>query len=298
MNELLPTLNRRDFLRGAATAAVASAVGLPSWSDETPAPRSRVVLVRDSEVLDQAGKPDPAVLRKMLDRAIAALTGEADPAAGWRRFFAPEDTVGIKSNVWRFLPTPPALEEAIRERVTGAGIPAARIGVDDRGVLDNPLFQKATALINVRPLRTHHWSGVGSLIKNYIMFDRQPARWHDDACADLAGVWHLPPVMGRTRLNILVMLTPLFHSVGPHDFNARYTWPYRGLLAGTDPVAVDSVGLSILEAQRRVHFGKDEPFPVSPKHIRVAAEKYKLGVADLSRIDLKTVGWSEGLLIS
>lgn len=295
MSETLKGVNRRDFLRDTATLALASAVGLPAWSDEG---KSTVVLVRDARALDEAGRPVPAVLKEMLDRAISGLTGLTDPVAAWKRFVRPEDTVGIKSNVWRFLPTPPALEDALRERVAGAGVPAEKIAVDDRGVLDNPVFQKATALINIRPMRTHHWSGVGSLIKNYIMFHRQPASWHDDSCADLGGLWHLPPIMGRTRLNILVMLTPLFHSVGPHDYDAKFTWPYRGILVGMDPVAVDATGLRIIEAQRRVHFGKDEPFPVSPKHIRVAGEKFKLGVADPARIELKKIGWSEGLLIS
>ena len=102
----------------------------------------------------------------MLDEAVMALLGEAKPEAAWSRLVLPSDTVGIKSNEWRFLPTPPALEEAILQRVVGAGVAEERIGIDDRGVLDNPVFQKATALINVRPLRTHHWSGVGGCIKN------------------------------------------------------------------------------------------------------------------------------------
>ena len=44
------------------------------------------------------------------------------------------------------------------------------VGVDDRGVRTNPVFARATALINVRPLRTHAWSGLGTCLKNYIMF--------------------------------------------------------------------------------------------------------------------------------
>ena len=125
----------------------------------------------------------------MLDEAVMQLLGEAEPEAAWRRLVKSSDTVGIKSNVWRFLPTPPALEEAIRARVAGVGVDTERIGIDDRGVLGHPAFRQATALINVRPLRTHHWSGVGSCIKNYIMFSRVPSSWHDDSCANLGGLW-------------------------------------------------------------------------------------------------------------
>jgi hypothetical protein len=300
-------ITRREFIRGTAGVTLAGAVGgwtgcrePKSTEENTPksAPaRARVVLVRDEKALDEGGRPQAAVLRRMLDEAVTAFTDESDPVAAWKGLVRPTDTVGIKSNVWRFLRTPEGLEEAIRGRLMDAGVSPERIGIDDRGVLGNPVFQAATALVNVRPMRTHHWSGVGSLIKNYIMFHPEPWTWHDDSCADLAGIWDLPVVRGKTRLNILVMLTPLFQSKGPHAFSRKFTWPYRGLLVGTDPVAVDAVGLRILEAKRREHFGRDEPFHVPPKHIRVAEEKFGLGVAEAARIDLLRLGWTENALV-
>jgi hypothetical protein len=60
----------------------------------------------------------------------------------------------------------------------------------------------ATALINARPMRSHHWAGVGSLIKNYIMFIPEPISIHPDSCADLASIWDLPVVKGKTRLKV------------------------------------------------------------------------------------------------
>jgi hypothetical protein len=171
------------------------------------------------------------------------------------------------------------------------------IDVDDRGVLGSRVFTSATALINVRPMRTHNWSGVGSCLKNYIMFHPHPWRWHDDSCADLAGLWKLPIVEGKTRLNILVMLTPLFHGKGPHHYNAEYTWEYKGLIVGIDPVAVDSTGLRILEAQRKRHFKKNLPFVVPAKHIRMAEERHHLGIANPDNIDLVKLGWMEDVLI-
>ena len=83
-----------------------------------------------------------------------------------------------------------------------------------------------------------------------------------------------------------------------HDqMNARYTWDYRGLLVGTDPVAVDATGLRILEAKRRDFFGDARPFAVPPHHIRAAAERFGLGVSDPAAIDLVRIGWEEGILI-
>jgi hypothetical protein len=146
-------------------------------------------------------------------------------------------------------------------------------------------------------MRTHHWSGVGSLLKNYIMFVEEPWQYHDNSCADLAKLWRLSHVKDKTRLNILVMLTPLFHGIGAHHFDKTYTWPYKGLLVGTDPVAVDAVGLEILRAKRKEFFGDDRPLKPSPHHIALADTKHKLGVADPNKIDIIRIGLAEGSLI-
>jgi hypothetical protein len=298
-------LSRRDFLKGAATATVAGALAGAGLADplfaegstETTARRAKVVLVRHERVLDESGRPNDGILQSMLDQAVSALVGREEPSAAWRQLIRPEDTVGIKSNVWRFLGTPPGLEAYIRRRVIDAGVSAERVAVGDRDVLHDTVFQNSTALINVRPMRTHHWAGVGSLIKNYIMFSPDPPSWHGDSCANLAGLWDLPIVKGKTRLNVLVLLTPLFQSKGPHGFDKQYTWPYRGLLVGLDPVATDATGLRILRAKRRAFFGRDEPFEISPKHIEVAESKYRLGIADAARIDVVKLGWQDESLL-
>jgi hypothetical protein len=256
-----------------------------------------VVLARDAGVLDARRQLNAGVLARMLDGAVTELLGEPSSAKAWARLVGPGDTLGIKTNAWRFLRTPEVLEQAIVERAVQAGVPRARVAVDDRGVRTNPVFEKATALINVRPLRTHDWAGVGSCIKNYIMFSSSPSSWHDDSCANLAGVWDSPSVKGKTRLNILIMLTPLFHGKGPHHYQAKYTWDYKGLIVGQDVVAVDATGVRILEAKRRAYFGNELPFHVSPKHIKIAESKWGLGIANPKRIDVVKIGWMEGVLI-
>lgn len=297
MNQKTSAVTRRHFLRNAAGATLAGAAGLSAWGQDTSATKAKVVLVRDAGALDADGAPSAEALQRMLDDAMMDLFGAADPAAPWKGLFNADDTVAIKTNVWRFLRTPKALEAAIKRRLVEAGVPEDRIGLDDRGVRTNPLFQQATALINVRPMRTHHWAGVGSLLKNYITFHEEPYTWHNDACANLAGLWELPSTKGKTRLNVLVMLTPLFHGKGPHHFQKEYTWPYKGLLVGTDPVAVDATGLRIIEAKRLAFFGDQQPFTVSPHHIRIAEEKFHLGVANPDRIEVRKLGWTEDVLI-
>jgi len=289
-------LTRRTLIeRGGLLAA--GAIVAPALGALAAAEKARVVLVRDPSAVIAEGMVDGGKLAEMLDVAVAALVGEREPAAAWRRIVRPADVVGIKSNVWRNLPTPPALEAAITRRVVEAGVAEQAVAIDDHGILANPVFKAATALINTRPLRTHHWAGLGTLLKNYIMFVPDPWSYHDNACERLGAVWQLPHVAGRTRLNVLVMLTPLFHGTGPHHFNRAYTWPYGGLVVSRDPVAADAVGAAIIAAQRRAHFGEDRPIQPPPHHIEAAERLFKLGVADLARIDLVRLGEPRGSLI-
>jgi hypothetical protein len=293
------SVTRRDFVKAGSGLAALGLLGADrrdAGGQDVPA-RSRVVLIRRPDALDAAGAPDGKVLHEMLNEAVAALLEATEPAAGWRRLVRPGDVVGIKSNVWRNLATPPVLEEAIRAEVIAAGVAPGDVAVDDRGVLENPVFKRATAFINIRPMRTHHWSGLGTCLKNMIMFVPRPADYHGDACASLGAIWRLPEIEGKVRLNVLVMLTPQFHGVGPHSFSPAFVWPYKGLLVGTDPVAVDATGARIIEAKRREHFGEERPISPPPHHIQIADTRYGLGVSDPQRIDLVRLGWSEASLI-
>lgn len=293
-------ITRRSLLKKAAALAAGSAL-LMNFPvrvfGSSGNKQSRVVLIRDEAVIDAEGKVNAAVMQDMLDKAILRLTGKSSVQQAWKGIIRPDDVVGIKTNVWSYLATPPELEKAIKMRVMEAGVAEQKISINDRGVLSDPVFQKATALINVRPIRTHAWSGVGSLIKNYIMFTPNPASYHGDSCADLATLFDLPEVKGKSRLHILVMLTPLFHGVGPHHFNKEFTWPYKGIIAGFDPVAVDSVGLQIIQAKRRDYFGEDKPLNPPAKHILLADTRHHLGTADPEMIELVKLGWQNEVMV-
>jgi len=287
------SITRRQFIKSASAAALVTPL-LLSGKEQAAAPaagKSRVILIRDLNVLDENGLPRQDVVQEMLDTGIKALTGKPDPQSAWATLIKPDDIVGIKNNRWPFLKTTAQVENALKKRIMEAGVKEADIAVDDLGVLRNPIFQKATALINARPMRSHHWSGVGSLIKNYIMFIPEPISIHPDSCADLASIWDLPIIKGKTRLNVLVMFTPQFHSFGPHSFNPKYVWKYYGLMLGFDPVAVDATGLRIIEAIRGDYFGDDRPLNPPAKHIAIADTKYHLGTADPGKIELVKIGY-------
>lgn len=292
-------ITRRDFIRTGSCVVMGGLMGLPSLSRGTArgTDKSRVVLIRDERVVEGYGSLKHSNLGEMLDQSVTALLKAGDATSAWRQLVNPADVVGIKSNVWRPLPTPSSLEESISKRLMEAGVRVQNIAVDDRGVMQNPVFKQSTALINVRPMRTHHWSGLGTLIKNYIMFVAQPWMYHGKACERLGAIWQKPNIKGKTRLNILVMLTPLFHGIGPHHFSRSYLWPYGGLIVSTDPVAADAIGARIIQAKRFKYFGKDRPVSPPPRHIEAADTKFGLGNSHLERIELIKLGWEKDILI-
>lgn len=289
-------ITRRDLLRKVAYGTLAMGFSRPVDA-EKKMDKVRVILIRDENVIDKNGILNSDILQEMLDQGVCRLLEEKDPLHAWKRLVKPSDIVGIKSNVWPYLPTPGELENAILKRVMDAGVPRKNVAIDDRGVLDNPVFKSSTALINVRPLRTHHWSGIGGCIKNYIMFVRNPWLYHEDSCANLAYIWSKPIIKGKTRLNILSLIQTQFYNRGPHHFDRRFVCDYKGLLIGRDPVALDAVGARLLQLQRVSYFGEDRPLDTTPKHIFVAEEKYKLGVSDLKRIEIIKIGFQKGSLL-
>lgn len=188
-------MTRRQFIRDASRVVVGSSLifGAPDIVRAQSQKKSRVILIRDADVLDASGNPRQEIVLRMLDEAVVALTGKPNPLEAWKTIIRPDDIVGIKTNVWKYLSTTAQVEQSLKQRVMDAGVRESQIGIDDRGVLKNPLFQRSTALINARPMRTHHWSGVGTLIKNYIMFSRIP-----QAITPIPALIWLPSGMSRS----------------------------------------------------------------------------------------------------
>jgi hypothetical protein len=292
---------RRNFIRGTAYGALGVALGLSSRGARAATlkleDRAKVVLIRDADVIDSAGRCNAAIIARMLDEAVVELFGGADSREAWRKVLKPSDVLGIKTNIWQFLHTPPELEQAIKARAIEVGIKESDISINDRTVRIDPVFQRATALINARPLRIHYWAGIGGCIKNYITFIPQPSVLHGDSCADLGTLMKLPEVTGKSRLHILVVLTPQYWGLGPHTFNAKYTWPYKGLIVGTDPVAVDSVGVRLIREMQLAKFGEEQKGQTPSKHVGLAETRHGIGIADPTRIDIIRLGWMEESLI-
>lgn len=285
---------RRDFLKGGTASFLTASIGAPMIRQEK---LSRVILIRHKDALNEKSEFNAEVIQQMLDEAVMRLFETDDPVKAFRKIIKPDDIVGIKTNVWSYLPTPKEVENAIKRRVTDAGVAEDKIDIDDHNVRRREIFKNATAMINVRPLRTHYLAGMSGCMKNLIMFAEKPFEWHPNSCENLGLLLNLPQVKGKIRLHILCVLSPQYHGRGPHHFSRRYVWNYKGLIVGTDPVAVDSIGLALLMAKRREKLGKAKEIPPVPKHIRSADVKHGLGTSDLNKIDLIKLGWMEDILI-
>jgi hypothetical protein len=285
---------RRDFIRGTIGATLgASALGV-RWAGATEKarPSSLVTVVRDQEVMDAAGVTvDPTVLRRMLDQTLIQFTGEKNVKDAWMTLVRPQDTVGLVPTP-HVNPTHPEVFDAVKSALIDAGVPKKNIITAQGGI---GKAERCSALIALPGLKAHWLTGIGTVLKNYILYSGNPSRYHEENSSKLGEIWNLPQVRGKTKLVLVDALHPLCDK-GPQP-DPRYKWAYNGLIAGTDPVAVETVCLRIITEKRQALRG--EPWPLSPPPICVeAADKvYGLGTSRMKEIRIEHYGWDLDLLL-
>lgn len=286
-------LTRRDFIRGTVGATLSATVlGVPwtqSFGDSSRS--SLVTLVRDQKAMDANMVVDQAILKKMLDQAVIQFTGEKNIKDAWLSLVKPKDTVGLVATP-HLNPTHKELVDAVKTTFIEIGIPEKQILMAQGG----PDKVKAcSALISLPALKAHWLTGIGTVLKNYIMYSGNPSNYHQENNAKLGEIWNLPDVKGKTKLVIVDALHPLCDK-GPQP-DPRYKWAYNGLIVGSDPVAVETICLKIITEKRNAMRG--EPWPLSPPPLCVeAADKiYKLGTSQMEEIKLKHFGWEQDLLL-
>lgn len=284
-------ITRRDFVKaGAATAAGISLLKSGDLLAQNEQ-KSTVHIIRDEKVLAADLKVDTARLRKMVDASVMAVTGKVTATQAWQQIATPKDIVGLVPTP-HLNPTHKELIEVVETALIEAGVPEKNI----RNAQGGPGGAEAcTVLIALPALKAHWLTGVGTVLKNYIMFSGAPDRYHHKESAKLGEIWKLPIVKGKTKLILIDALRPLCDK-GPQP-DPRYMWPYQGLIAGVDPVALDAVSVKIILAKREELRG--EPWPLSPPPLCVEAadKKFGLGTSDLNRIVIDLQGWKEGALV-
>jgi hypothetical protein len=281
--------------------------------------RSATILVPQGifapRILYPEGRVDFDVVERLVDKAMTELTGKPAEMA-WQQFFSPNDTVGLMIETVRY-PVQAATVEVIIDRLVGMGVSPARIivfGGDERdlftagfninreptgvrvlgaesegfrGGMSRIVTDYCDGIINLGALRTDPELGMAGCVANTLACVpnvKRVALWQDPATLPEVGAH--PALRGKIRLNLLEAYLPLLEMVG----QARTTWQYKGLLAGTDPVAVDTVGVKILQGCRNAHRGADWPLPVVPEYLQAAQEHYRLGQSQQTFIDARIWG--------
>jgi len=252
---------------------------------------SHVYIIRDKSVIDNNHRVNAPKLKDMVDLAISSVTQMDSPQKAWETLFSSQDIVGLVPTP-HLNPTHRELVDVVRDSLMDIGLKENQILMAQGG----PEKAKAcTCLIALPALKAHWLTGIGTVLKNYIMYSGEPSKYHHQDSAKLGEIWNMPHVKNKTRLILVDGLYPLCDK-GPQP-DPRYKWLYKGIIAGSDPVAVDTVGLAIL-TQKRAEI-KGEPWPLSPPPLCVdkADKTYHLGTSNPDKINLEILGWQDNALI-
>jgi len=159
-----------------------------------------------------------------------------------------------------------------------------------KGRLAKILTRKITALVNVPILKTHSLAGVTFSLKNHYGSFHNPGEAHGGPKKEvhggrcdpfIAAVNALPVIREKTRLIVADALRPVGNR-GPQA-RPQYTFDEKAMMASLDPVAMDFVGMKMLDAWREKQGMPSLEKTESARSVFTAAKK-GLGVADMSKI--------------
>jgi len=153
-----------------------------------------------------------------------------------------------------------------------------------RSFFSKIVTEQVTKIINVPVLKQHAVSGVSLSLKNLAFGSvNNTIRFHPNPinCNPMiADICSQPVIKDKLVLNIIDGLLGCFDG-GP-GYKPEGTWRYNSLLFSADPVAIDRVGLEIIDAKRKE--AKLEPMITLAKYISTAW-RLGLGTNDLEEID-------------
>jgi len=156
--------------------------------------------------------------------------------------------------------------------------------------LSKLLTRTCDSMINVPVLKHHSGAGITLAMKNMYGVNNNPNKLHaHNCCPAVADLNMLPPIRNKFRLVIADAIVGCFEG-GP-GFKPQYSWRYNGILAASDPVAIDYTGWQIIERERAVRGLKLlHESGAAPDYIAVAADpEHLLGTNDPNRIALSEV---------
>ncbi len=153
--------------------------------------------------------------------------------------------------------------------------------------LSRILTRHTSIMINLPILKDHGMSGVTLALKNHYGSFDIPAQFHsNNGDPWIAELNALPEIKNQTRLIVADVLRPICKG-GPGD-NPAFRWNYNGVMISTDPVAIDTIGLEILDQRRKEIDVESIAASNRAKHIQTAAA-LNLGIAkrdEITRVEV------------
>jgi len=288
--------------------------------------KPRVVVVRAKKALTHGYDADRGAVRAMLAAGLVALSGEKVVAKALACFVRPGERVGLKINglAARNAATHVELVDELSallgqmgveggsqiafdrfaRDLTASGFSARPragyrcVGNDEAGHeeelvqmpssasrLSRVLTSQVDGVINLPILKQHMLSGMTGALKNNFGCIHNPNKMHLDNCDPyIAEVNAVPAIRDKQRLVIMDALRPVVDN-GP-SYQPGMGEVANLMLFATDLVAIDTVGLGILEDLRAK---RDLPplakVGLAPRYLATAS-RLGLGVSERAGIEV------------
>ncbi len=174
-----------------------------------------------------------------------------------------------------------------KRRAKGAGYTdkVYKVG-DSTSHISRILTDHCTAILNIPILKSHNNAGVSGSLKNHFGTIDNPGDYHSAGCVNpgVPEVNALPEIKEKNRLIIGIGLMGLFDG-GPW-WRREIMWTPGSLVFGTDPVAVDTFMLKMLDS-KRLKMGLSPAAPRA-KHLQIS-ESLGLGTCTPANIEFKEI---------
>lgn len=165
------------------------------------------------------------------------------------------------------------------------------------------LSQKVNKVVTLGVVKHHQSAGATIALKNLSHgFVNNVARSHVSSTNNACGMFiptvvDMPVFRKKIVLHVIDGVMAAYHG-GPGRKVGKYLWEHKTMYFGTDPVALDTIGVSVIDAKRGqmgmeplVHAKPDQDSlfaRMQPEFVEISG-LLGLGVSDESKIDLRKI---------
>jgi len=157
-------------------------------------------------------------------------------------------------------------------------------------LVSKTISQHCDAIINLPVLKDHGIAGVTMSLKNMFGAIHNPNKYHLNVGDPyIPDVYMLPSIRNKIRFTICDAIQAQYEG-GP-SYMPQWSWPFNGLLMGTDPVSLDYTGWQIIEEERLKKGLKSlKADNREPTYIATAADgQHRLGTNDPNFMDIVNI---------